>query len=91
MNCCCDADCGDEDRAFFSHCSEQVGIHDERSAPRRQRSCFKSFVTFKQYTAESGVINDNGMLCILRDNNKADNVLPASKLDEVICHTTVCI
>lgn len=83
MNCCCDNDCKKQDRKFFTHCVDQIGVRDDRSSPRRQRSCYKSFVTFKHYTTENGVLNDNGMLCIVRDNSKVDNILPTSKLSEV--------
>ncbi|XP_021955735.2 tectonic-3-like [Folsomia candida] len=83
MNCCCDNDCKKQDRKFFTHCVDQIGVRDDRSSPRRQRSCYKSFVTFKHYTTENGVLNDNGMLCIVRDNSKVDNILPTSKLSEI--------
>jgi hypothetical protein len=83
MNCCCDADCNEEDRLLFSECGDGFGLHDPRSAIRRQRSCFQNFVFYKHYNAHNLQQTEEGMLCILRDNNKADNQLPLSQISEV--------
>jgi len=81
MNCCCDIDCSDDERSVFSHCEEEgVGFHDQKSAIRRQRSCYQSFVFFKHFETYNLQRTDNGLLCILRDNNRDDNELSSSSI-----------
>jgi len=84
MNCCCDTDCGIEDRPLFTDCDDGLGLHDPRRFERRQRSCIQNFVFLKNYEVNNLVRSNDGSLCIVNDNSKADNILPAYKLGEVM-------
>ncbi|PIK34084.1 putative tectonic-1 [Apostichopus japonicus] len=63
VNCCCDEDCTDEDRATFSECLDQKFIVDDLL-------CLQNSVVFRNNSPDYVQVADPSLFCVRRDNCK---------------------
>ncbi|KAJ8048063.1 Tectonic-1 [Holothuria leucospilota] len=61
VNCCCDEDCSDDDRATFSECLDQNYLVDTNV-------CLQSSVVFRNNSPDVVQVSDPSLFCVSRDN-----------------------
>lgn len=63
LNCCCDLDCSDDDRALFTRCWTPPGDHHDRMYCSRHEFYGLAWNNTPAYQSEHG-----GLLCVVTDN-----------------------
>lgn len=61
INCCCDRDCSNEDRAVFSYCHII-------QKPVDPRYCFSQQFLYRNNTQYAVVVEQSSLFCIIVDN-----------------------
>ncbi|XP_049785025.1 tectonic-1 isoform X2 [Schistocerca cancellata] len=62
INCCCDADCSEEDRLVFLRCEEKPPL------PPDPRYCYRTQFIYKNNTKYKLTTTSNGLFCIVKEN-----------------------
>ncbi|CAL8073821.1 unnamed protein product [Orchesella dallaii] len=82
MNCCCDLDCSDEEKELFTGCEGSV-IYDPTSKRNKDRSCYKSFVLYRENVPHRIDRTEKGMFCVVKDNMRHEREFSQSDMDKI--------
>ncbi|XP_049864585.1 tectonic-1-like [Schistocerca gregaria] len=66
INCCCDADCSEEDRLVFLRCEEKPSLSPD------PQYCYRTQFIYKNNTKYKLTTTSNGLFCIVKENLPKD-------------------
>ena len=76
INCCCDPDCNEDQRALFSVC-EEANIYNRG---QKQRHCHRKDYLYKNNTPFYMEVHENGLFCIVTNNLKKEEEYPTLRV-----------